>query len=356
MEINCSSTGLLRSISVEVLVELGQHLREAICVRDLNGCAIYANAAWHSKFPLALPASLIEKSLSISRSELRDSSGQVVAELLVADDRAPGSQLLDQKTEFLNAVFQATPECIKISDAAGCIVDINAYGLSMTEANSLEDLVGKCVFDLVVPEDRERFIASHQRVCAGHSETIEYGSFTLSGKRLACESHAVPIEFNNQRMHLSITRDITEREQTEKDLYHLWQNAIDPLCIASSSGYFLKVNPAWTKALGWSEAELTSRPWLDFVHPDDRDSTIEAGATLLAGSPVANFENRYLCKDGSFRWFSWSTIPLANSHINYGFVRDITEIRRLSEQFHQAQKLEAIGRLPAVSLMTSIIC
>ncbi len=291
-----------------------------------------------------LTAGGITRSYHATKSPYISVDGEVLGVIGISrdiTDQVRANQVLQEKTEFLNAVFQATPECMKILDLDGRVVDMNAYGLAMAQAATLNDVLGKCVFDFITPEDRARYIEFHHRVCAGHYETLEYCSFNLSGKRMICESHSVPIEINNERMHLSITRDITERKQTEKDLYYLWQNAIDPLCIASAAGHFLKVNPAWTKALGWSQEELTTRPWLDFVHPDDQAATIEAGKQLHSGSAVANFENRYRCKDGSYRWFLWSTIPLANTHISYGFVRDVTDIKRLSETIPSSSEVRS---------------
>ena len=84
---------------------------------------------------------------------------------------------------------------------------------------------------------------------------------------------------------------------------------IDLLCQLDFNGYFKRLNPAWERTLGWSRAELMSRPFIEFVHPDDRERTLEQNARVRGGGQALEFENRYLCKDGSFRWLLWNAAP-----------------------------------------------
>ena len=80
----------------------------------------------------------------------------------------------------------------------------------------------------------------------------------------------------------------------------------DMLCVADKRGYFTRVNKAWTKTLGWSTEELTGRPYIDFVHPDDLQATLREAQLLQSGNhETVAFENRYRCTDGSYRWLSW---------------------------------------------------
>ena len=140
-------------------------------------------------------------------------------------------------------------------------------------------------------------------------------------------------------------RDITQRKQAEHERDRLWNHSPDPLCIAGFDGMLKQVNPAWTRILGWSPEELLGRGWIDLVHPDDREAAYAAEQMLLRGEVLSGFEDRFRCKSGEYRWFSWNAIPLPEQQTICAFVRDVTRERQLDEQFRQAQKMEAIGRL-----------
>jgi len=93
--------------------------------------------------------------------------------------------------------------------------------------------------------------------------------------------------------------------------------------IASAVGYFRRVNLAWERTLGWTADEIVASPWLELVHPDDRQATIEVGQRLFAGAPIIRFENRYRCRDGSYRLIQWNARPVGDEA--YWSGRDVTE-------------------------------
>ncbi|KGK41561.1 hypothetical protein LH51_13820 [Nitrincola sp. A-D6] len=80
---------------------------------------------------------------------------------------------------------------------------------------------------------------------------------------------------------------------------------MDLLCIADEQGYFRRVNPAFMQLLGWTEKELLSQPFFNLIHPEDLDVTIEAVDQINSGERASLFKNRYLCKNGSWRWLEW---------------------------------------------------
>ena len=130
---------------------------------------------------------------------------------------------------------------------------------------------------------------------------------------------------------------------TERD--RLFEHSLDLLCIAGLDGYFRQVNPSWTRVLGWSEAELLSRPVHDFMHPDDRERTLQARAALAKGVPVRGLENRYLCKDGSYRWLSWQSSVEPGGDTVFAVARDITERRHADQERLLLSRLESSGLL-----------
>jgi PAS domain S-box-containing protein len=98
----------------------------------------------------------------------------------------------------------------------------------------------------------------------------------------------------------------------------------DMVCTAGFDGVFKELNAAWTETLGWSEAELCSRPFVEFVHPDDRETTEREAAGLAAGGVTVNFMNRYATKDGRWRWIEWKAIAILEEGLIYASARDIT--------------------------------
>lgn len=116
--------------------------------------------------------------------------------------------------------------------------------------------------------------------------------------------------------------------------------SLDMLCIASFDGYFVDLNPAWERTLGFTVEELKSKPFLDFVHPDDRESTIvEAETIMTTGKDVASFENRYQCKDGGYRWILWSATVSLEKRLYYAVGRDITRRKQAEDALEQEQSL-----------------
>jgi len=107
--------------------------------------------------------------------------------------------------------------------------------------------------------------------------------------------------------------------------------SIDMLCIAGYDGYFKRLNPAWERVLGYGVDELTSSPFLEFVHPDDRDATTAEMQGLVTGHNTISFENRYRAKNGIYRWMLWNATPFPEQQLIYASARDITE-RKHSEE------------------------
>jgi PAS domain S-box-containing protein len=129
--------------------------------------------------------------------------------------------------------------------------------------------------------------------------------------------------------------------------------SIDMLCFLGFDGYFRRLNPAWERTLGFTREELMSRRFIEFVHPDDRERTLRQNADVRAGGQALEFENRYLCKDGSYRWFLWNAAPDAAEQVIYSVARDVTArkeadaererlVRELQEALGEVRSLQEI--------------
>jgi len=137
----------------------------------------------------------------------------------------------------------------------------------------------------------------------------------------------------------------TERVRAEAELATLFEASPDMLCIAGLDGYFRRLNPAWERTLGFTAEELLARPYVEFVHPDDRPRTGAEAEKLSTGAPTLSFENRYACKDGSYRWLSWKSTPLPHQGLICAIARDVTEQRQAAEELRRArEEAEAASR------------
>ncbi|BDA65929.1 hybrid sensor histidine kinase/response regulator [Rivularia sp. IAM M-261] len=134
----------------------------------------------------------------------------------------------------------------------------------------------------------------------------------------------------NRALHEAQERRELEHTQQERDRFFML--SLDLLCIAGLDGYLKRVNPAFINALGYTEAELLAQPFIEFVHLDDHARTITEYHKLISGeAPTQTLENRYRCKDGSYKWLSWGGNPIIDEGLIYSSARDITE-RKIAEQ------------------------
>jgi PAS domain S-box-containing protein len=150
-----------------------------------------------------------------------------------------------------------------------------------------------------------------------------------------------------RRKVAALVRTMSERDQAQHEADCFFDLSLDMMCVADFDHNFTRVNPACTRTLGYSRDELLQRPYLEFIHPDDRISTMKTAASVGSGSQVHAFENRYRCKDGSYKWLSWAaTASLVEKRI-YAAARDITDqkqaeeaLRRYAGELEQAKRAE----------------
>ncbi|WP_112500357.1 response regulator [Agrobacterium sp. lyk4-40-TYG-31] len=207
----------------------------------------------------------------------------------------------------------------------------------------------------------------------GHSER---GVFTERAERLLSGIAAqAAIAIDNGRLYKAAQKEIAERtrtedalRQSETRLAHLnenleatvaertqerdrtWNLSRDLLGVADRNGVWSSVNPAWTTTLGWQADEIIGKTseWLE--HHDDVEKTRNEVSHLASGGITPSFENRFRCKDGTYKWLSWTAVP--EGDLIYAVARDVTEakeqaetLRLAEEQLRQSQKLEAVGKL-----------
>ena len=116
----------------------------------------------------------------------------------------------------------------------------------------------------------------------------------------------------------------SKQKQAHDDMVRFFELSLDLFCIAGFDGYFRRINGNFSRVLGHSEQELMSRPFLDFVHPEDRGSTLEVMGQLLEGQPVVRFHNRYLAASGEYVEFEWTSKSIPSDHLIFAVARKIT--------------------------------
>ena len=113
----------------------------------------------------------------------------------------------------------------------------------------------------------------------------------------------------------------------------------DMFCIAGFDRFFKSVNPSWEEALGFTSQELMAKPYTEFIHPDDREDTVAEASRIQAPGPTCiAFENRYICKDGSYRWLSWNAVSVPDQKLTYAVARDITRRRQVEEALRKSEE------------------
>ncbi len=122
-----------------------------------------------------------------------------------------------------------------------------------------------------------------------------------------------------------------------RDIDRFFDLSLDLMGIANAEGRFIQINPAFTDTLGYSLAEFSAQPFMEFVHPDDREATGAKFAALEAGRDVVGFENRYRCKDGSYRWLLWTASAMRDG-LTYAAARDITERKRVEQSLRESEE------------------
>jgi PAS domain S-box-containing protein len=130
--------------------------------------------------------------------------------------------------------------------------------------------------------------------------------------------------------------------------------SIDMLCIAHFNGYFKRLNPAWEKTLGFSSEELKSTAMFEFVHPEDRERSLDQNRRVRSGGQALAFENRYRCKDGSYKWLLWNATADLKHQLIYSVAHDITE-RKKAEHDREQLLVELQAALAEVRELQKIL-
>lgn len=201
-------------------------------------------------------------------------TGAIATFIDITERKRIEARLADSESH-LRTIIENEPECIKLVDAKGRLLQMNPAGLKMIEADSLEQVAGQGVFDIIAPEYRPAYIELHKRVLAGETMQMEYETVGLKGGRRWLETHAVPMqEAGGSTVHLAVTRDISERKEAERQLRLAAAvfESQEGMEVTDAKKLILRVNKAFSDITGYSAEEVIGKnPRLLHSDRHDRD-------------------------------------------------------------------------------------
>ncbi|MFZ2831830.1 MAG: PAS domain-containing protein [Minisyncoccia bacterium] len=161
---------------------------------------------------------------------------------------------------------------------------------------------------------------------------------TLLGKKNELEESFDMKKIENAEWAHHVQRALKEK----LDIF--FQTSGDLMCIANKEGYFLEVNSAFSKMLGYPTGDILKTPFIEFVHPDDKNNTNQVMGSLIQGGTIENFINRYRRSDGTYTWFSWNAVP--HEGVFYAIAHNIDSIMVIQEKLQtKVAELEKLNRL-----------
>ncbi|MDP6504368.1 MAG: PAS domain S-box protein, partial [Planctomycetota bacterium] len=248
-------------------------------------------------------------------------------------------------SEALHALVNSAIEGIISIDSTGNIRTTNPAAEEML-GYAAGELIGKKVNDLMPSpyhEEHDAYLARYHET--GEKKVIgaeqEVSAKRKDGTVFPIALSVSEFTLGGEKMFTGIMRDIQDKKQAEAERDRFFTLSLDLLCIAGVDGFFKRLNPAFESVLGYTTDELLGKPFFDFIHPDDVDATIREVERIRQGSQTIDFENRYRCKDGSYRWFLWTAAP-AEGELIYAAARDITDTKEVENALKvSAQVAEA---------------
>lgn len=233
------------------------------------------------------------------------------------------NRALSIRETHLSAIIANSPNCITSIDPDGIVLTMNAAGLLMFGAEGEKEIVGHCSYDYIASEFREAFRDLLQRVCRGEAVTIECGISGLKGSQRWIEIHAAPMTDStlSRTVVLGIAQDITERKRWELELSNseeryraTFEQAAIGIVHTSFDGQFVRCNPCFAETIGYTMEEILGLTFQQITFPGDLGESTGTMRQILDGTlGSANWEKRYVRKDGSPIWAKVTTSLQRNS-------------------------------------------
>ncbi len=270
---------------------------------------------------------------------MRDAEGRITGGINLLVDITERKNAEIQASEQFRAIVETTPECVKIVTADGTLLHMNSAGLAMLGASSAGLVIGKNVYDLIAPEDRERYRQFNETICRGAKASLEFGIVTLTGSRRSVQAHAAPLrQSDGSTVQLAITRDVTQAKLDERAgllLAAIVASSDDAIVSKDLNGIITSWNKGAERVFGYTAAEVVGKPVTILIPPDRQEEEPQILRRLKRGERVDHFETIRRRKDGSLLNVSLTISPVkdANGTIIGAskIARDITDSKRAEE-------------------------
>jgi len=241
---------------------------------------------------------------------------------------------IEEKHAQLATIVEFSEDAIIGKNLEGTILTWNK-GAEKVYGYRADEVVSKSISLLIPPDLQNEFHLILEKLKRGESiRAYETWRVRKDGKKIPVSLVVSPIQ-NDQGVVIgasSIARDLSELKQTVLERDRFFNLSLDLFCIADLDGYFKRVNATFEKVLGYSSEEMLAKEFYEFIHPDDREKTHQEVQKLSEGSNTIGFENRFRCKDGSYRWISWSAPAPKEGETNlYAVGRDITDRKKIDQ-------------------------
>jgi two-component system cell cycle sensor histidine kinase/response regulator CckA len=234
------------------------------------------------------------------------------------------AELAEQRS-FLDTLLETSPDFFALKDRDFVYRRVSP-ALCRFLGKSAEEMIGKHDEELFSPEEAAMHVGRDAAVLLTR-QPLE-GDWSIAGPegKFWFRVKKTPVFDDSGEVSgiFCMVRDDSRHKRAELEFERLFNFMPDLACIATSDGYFTKVNTAWHETLGYSEQELLSRSFIDLIHPDDIETTRAEVENVLASNATPNFVNRYRAKDGTYHWFEWNSTPIEEG-VLYAVARDITE-------------------------------
>jgi len=272
-------------------------------------------------------------------SRLASNLAYGISVLRARQDRERETVARQQSEERYRTLVVATSQIVWSTGPSG-LVEPPFPGWQQLTGLSDEEVRGDGWARALHPDDLPRTMQVWRAAVANRNlYDTEYRVLRYDGVYRHMAARGVPVLNQNGsiREWIGTCHDITEQKRAQQETERYFSLPLQMLSIVGFDGYFKRLNPAWQETLGYSLEELTARPYLDFVHPDDRPATTTEAVQNTNETHTLTFENRYRHKDGSYRSLLWKYYPIPEERIYYAVAYDVTEQRELDRGLREVQ-------------------